>query len=351
MDGAAYVVQIVFIYHSTGAEVAQFRAKCRQAVRAYRAVAWEVATQKTYASYKRSYLEFCALASYEPVPASVDMVCEYIAFLSERLAYASILKYLGIIRVMHLEVGLPDPKLCDSYEVKLILLAVKKWLGSAVKRRLPIGPELLVVIHSKLNMLEPDDVIFWAMCLVGFFGLFRASNLVAPTGEEFDVKKHLSRSIFQECDGYLVVTLLWAKNNQCRERLVQVPLPRLSGSVLCPVAAVRAAFDVTKDSSVLGPAFLRRKADGALMPVRYAWFSRKLLGLIEACGLDRTKYGTHSLRRGGASWALKCGINSEVIRILGDWQSDAYRDYLEVSLQDKLAHMWLFARSIRQVHC
>lgn len=328
----------------------EFRAKWRQAVRAYRSVAWEVATQKTYASYKKAYLEFCELANYPPVPATVDMICEYIAFLSDRLAYSSILKYIGIIRVMHLEVGLPDPKIHECYEVKLILLAVKKWLGASVKRRLPIGPELLLVIHSKLNMHTSDDVVFWAVCLVGFFGLLRASNLVAPPGDQFDVRKHLSRACFKEFQAYMVITLLWAKNNQCKERVVQVPLPRLTGSVLCPVTAVKHAFAITREGSILGPAFLRRRADAKLVPVKYTWFSRKLLGLVEACGLDRSDYGTHSLRRGGASWALKCGIGSEVIRILGDWRSDAYRNYLEVSLEDKLMHMKLFAASIGQVH-
>ena len=170
---------------------------------------------------------------------------------------------------------------------------------------------------------------------MGFFGLLRASNLVAPPGDQFDVSKHLSRASFRDHGSYMVLTLLLAKNNQVG-RVVHIPLPRLVGSVLCPVQAVRQAFELTKEASLLGPAFMRRKAGAKLTPVKYAWFSKKLLDLIEACGLDRSQYGTHSLRRGGASWALKCGISSEVIRILGDWHSDAYQNYLEVSLEDKL---------------
>ena len=347
--GASYVLQVLFVSCSAGGAVVEFRAQWRQAALALRSLAWEVSTQKTYASYKKSYLDFCKLARYKPVPVSVDMVCEYIAFLSDRLSYASILKYIGIIRVMQLEMGLPDPKVHESYEVKLMLMAVKKLLGTTVKRRLPIGPELLAVMHSRLCHQSTNDTVFWAVCLVGFFGLLRASNLVAPPGDQFDVSKHLSRASFRDYGSYMVVTLLWAKNNQVG-RMVQIPLPRLVGSVLCPVQAVRQAFQLTGEANLFGPAFMRRQADSKLTPVRYSWFSKKLLDLVEACGLDRSLYGTHRLRRGGASWALKCGFSSEVIRILGDWHSDAYQNYLEVPLEDKLLHMQLFAKSVSQVH-
>ena len=105
---------------------------------------------------------------------------------------------------------------------------------------------------------------------------------------------------------------------------------------------------MTKEASYLGPAFVRRDAKGRLVPVRYAWFSKKLLDLLVECGLKRSDYGTHSLRRGGACWALKCGISSEVIRILGDWHSDAYQCYLEVSLEDKMFHMKRFGEAVGQ---
>ena len=350
LAGATHVLQNIFVYCSSGAEVAAFRTKWEHAARALRKVALEVSTQKTYASYKRSYLRFCELADYVPVPATPEMVCEYIAYLCDRLAYSSILKYLGIIRVLHLDVGLPDPKIWEEYEVKLALLAAKKCLGAGVKRRLPIGPELLMVMLSKLNMACTNDVVFWAICLVGFFGLLRISNVIGPSKADFDTERHLSRADFQELEDCMVLSLKWAKTNQARERVVEVPIPKIQGSALCPVTAVKLAFSMTQSASKSGPAFLRCDKSGRLIPVQYQWFSRKLLGLVQACGLDKTQYGTHSLRRGGASWALKCGLSSEVVRILGDWHSNAYMCYLEVSLEDKANHMKVFAQAIRQVH-
>ena len=67
---------------------------------------------------------------------------------------------------------------------------------------------------------------------------------------------------------------------------------------------------------------------------------KKLKHVLDLCGVDSAFYGSHSLRRGGASWALKCGLNGDLVRILGDWKSNAYMSYLEIPVADKvvLAH-------------
>ena len=49
-------------------------------------------------------------------------------------------------------------------------------------------------------------------------------------------------------------------------------------------------------------------------------------------------------RRGAASWAFKCGVPGKIIQLHGDWSSDAYKLYLEFSLESKLA----LANQLRQ---
>ena len=115
---------------------------------------------------------------------------------------------------MHLDVGLEDPKLWDNYEVKLVLMAAKKSLGEEVKRRLPIGPELMLVMLNRLDLTNVNDAVFWAICLVGFFGLLRISNIIVPSKVDFDFRRHLSRACIVELKDCMVLMLLWAKNNQ-----------------------------------------------------------------------------------------------------------------------------------------
>ena len=46
-------------------------------------------------------------------------------------------------------------------------------------------------------------------------------------------------------------------------------------------------------------------------------------------------YSPHSFRRGGASFAFRCNVPAEIIQRQGDWQSDAYLIYLEMSSAQK----------------
>ena len=39
---------------------------------------------------------------------------------------------------------------------------------------------------------------------------------------------------------------------------------------------------------------------------------------------------------GAASWAFRLGAPGEIIQVYGDWASDAYKSYLEMSMADKL---------------
>ena len=51
--------------------------------------------------------------------------------------------------------------------------------------------------------------------------------------------------------------------------------------------------------------------------------------LYQLC-LDASQYAGHSFRRGGASFAHQAGLPVDMIKLLGDWKSDAVLLYLTV---------------------
>ena len=55
---------------------------------------------------------------------------------------------------------------------------------------------------------------------------------------------------------------------------------------------------------------------------------RKMLQMIDE---DPKRFGTHSFRRGGATLAFKAGAPTDLIKTQGDWKSEAYQKYIEVS--------------------
>ena len=66
--------------------------------------------------------------------------------------------------------------------------------------------------------------------------------------------------------------------------------------------------------------------------------------LVTAGISNAQSFRDHSFRRGAASWAFRCGVPGEIIQLYGDWSSDAYKLYLEFSLECKLT----LANQLRQ---
>ena len=71
--------------------------------------------------------------------------------------------------------------------------------------------------------------------------------------------------------------------------------------------------------------------------------------LVSMLSLDPDDFPSHSLRRGGATFAFQCGIPSELIKLQGDWRSDAYMLYLTLPLADRLVLSQLIKQHIQSL--
>ena len=243
-----------------------------------------------------------------PVPITEDILAKYAAFLARRLRPNSVKQYINIVRIMHLEVGYENPAK-DSFLLKTTLRGIERSLGTMVHRKTPITPHLLLFIKEKLNFRLELDCVFWAACLVMFCGLFRKSNLFSKNG--------FKRSdIFINNDGVLELKVTSSKTIQCRERALTVRLPPIHPHPLCPVRAVCDAFRVTAPKPGGAPAF----------PMGGDVFDKKLKTVLAN---SEGNFASHSFRRGGAVWCLTQKIPSEVIKLMGDWKSNVYMQYLD----------------------
>ena len=299
-------------------------------------------TKRSYCAYKKRYLGFCDRFGFAPVPISVRQAARYVAYLSQFLSPTSIPKYLTIIRVLHLEAGLPDPHVTLMYEVKSAMTGFGKLQGLEIHRVKPITPVLLLRMRAHLDLSQLGDVMFFTACLVGFYGLLRKSNLFPPSAKEFSPDRHLSRGSLLSRPWGFELRVTWTKTIQSRERILSIPLVAMPNHPLCPVAALHTCLAMTPGIGREDPVFFRTSKD----PVLYHWFLKQFRKVLADVGEQPDLYGSHSLRRGGATWALECGLSTDVIKIWGDWKSQAYQAYLEVPLSSKLRHMHDFASHI-----
>ncbi|CAC5425464.1 unnamed protein product [Mytilus coruscus] len=88
--------------------------------------------------------------------------------------------------------------------------------------------------------------------------------------------------------------------------------------------------------------------NGRLTPLTYSKFLSRLKHSLSHIGINPDQYSGHSLRRGGASFALECGIPTELIHSQGDWKSDAYKRYIDPSLDHRHVVMDTFAKRIQE---
>jgi hypothetical protein len=224
---------------------------------------------------------------------------------------------------MHVENGHPNP--CkDNWQLQSTLKGIERLRGSPVQRKSPIDPALLIRIRGVLNMSVVLDAHFWAVCLVLFFGMFRKSNLLPDTLSSYSSSKHFSRADFIVENGFVKIVVKYSKTIQCRERTFVVKLP-VTNSLLCPLQALLAAFQKPR-LPPSAPAFVMNEVGH---PLTGTAFNKRLKQAVELCGEDPMSFGSHSFRRGSATWALCCGIPGEIVKLWGDWQSSVYMNYLD----------------------
>ncbi|XP_035676227.1 integrase/recombinase xerD homolog [Branchiostoma floridae] len=307
-------------------------------IRYYRAGTYAESTKATYRSQRRAYLRFCLYHQYTPVPANPKTISRYAVFLARTLQYSSIVNYINIIRILHQEAGYGNP-MQDNWLLQTTLRGIRRINGASVKQKLPITPDVLRAIHERLDLDQTQDVVFWAACTVAFFSFFRKSNLLPKTTKTFDPSKQLCRKDFRIFDWGAIITVRWSKTIQFKERTLQIPIPRIPGSPLCPTTALETAFSRTSTAAADGPAFVLPQETG--QGVRFAAlthqpFVKTLRHLLKQCGYKDSDYSGHSFRRGGATWASECGISPDLIKLQGDWRSNAYQRYTTVTLKGRL---------------
>ena len=205
----------------------------------------------------RAYLTFCRALNITPVPLSQNNLARYIAHLATKLSYCSIKQYINVIRIMHLEAGLPSP-LGISWHVKSTLMSCKRVLGDTHRPKLPITIDLLKAIFSQLDLTEPMHVAFWAACLAAFFSFLRKSNMFVqgPGGPQALLRRQDVSFLPQGA----TLTIHHSKTIQNRERQLIIAIPHIPNSPLCPATALLLVHR-------LAPGSRARRCSSLLLPL------------------------------------------------------------------------------------
>ena len=244
--------------------------------------------------------------------------------------------------MLHILLGLPYHH-SDDFLLRLELRGLERLHPHVPMRATPITPEILLEGHAYIDINSSLHCCVWSCSLILFFSMARLGSILPAFASSPHVE-FLTRDRVNFCEEGLVITLLHTKTIQFGKRRLHIPLLRL-GSSLCPFEAYLRVASASRQQ-LEAPAFVYLDTKGQLKWLTKSIFIHTFRALLSKAGHKSSAFSGHSFRRGGASWAFQSVVPGELIQILGDWASDAYKRYLEFSVQNKLDLAALFIRNL-----
>lgn len=235
------------------------------------------------------FTAFCQANGFQPLPANLGAVAGFFAEQSKLKKVATLVRYRATISKMHKLAGHPSP--FTDARVLAVLTGIKREKGVAQTRKAPITHELAAAIESVRDR---------AIVLLGLMTSFRGEELCALDVEDLTIS-----------DQGIVVNLKKSKTDQYRAGR-RVAVPRyVDDPEGCPTRAVEAWLEVLGETT--GPLFRGflcngkpRSAEHRMVP---STISQIVKSAVATAGLDRTKYGAHSMRSGYVTKAREEGFD------------------------------------------
>ena len=276
--------------------------------------------------------------SRKPLPADLDTILGFAQFLSRSVKHGTIRNYLSGVKMLHILCGF-EYAFTGHAILRLLLRGIHRLHPYVPQRAPPVSPDMLLAVFRVLDHQSSMECTVFACALFLFFTMSRLGS-VLPSSSKSPPFKLITADRVGVCDAGLLITFIHTKTIQFGERVLHVPLMR-SDSPLCPVAAFNHACSFLSSAvphPASTPAFRFRDASGQCIPLYAAVFVSTIRALFDKAGVTgAASFRGHSFRRGGASWAFNNGIPGELIQVMGDWKSDAYKVYLEFSLSSKMS--------------
>ncbi|XP_073248534.1 uncharacterized protein [Porites lutea] len=211
---------------------------------------------------------------------------------------------------------------------------MQRWNSTNVSSLDAFAQRLVHLAFAASTRVLPLHAAMWALFLVAFFTFLRKSNLVSDVADRISTKVPLRPDLEFSSQG-ASLHIKASKTIQYQQRSLSIPLPCIPGSQLCPVGALRRHLRLNPGPSHAPLFSVFSPTSRSLLPITYRHFSQFVSRVIQAIGLVPVHYSPHSFRCGGASFAFRCNVPAELIQWQGDWQSDAYLVYLEMSSAQK----------------
>lgn len=291
-------------------------------------------TRKSYKYAFDTWTKWCVSHSLQSLPASDFHVALYFVHLSETAKSSSkINEVFYAISWIHKLSGCADP--CKSDLVMAAKEGALRTIGHSVSKKEPITIDMLKSIvylygHEKSNL---KDVRTACMCL-SFSVFLRFAEL-----------SNIKRDNITFYDDYVKIVIEQSKTDVYREG--KDVIISCTGTMTCPVNMLKRYLALAHipsngtDYIFRGLLFCKSTNTYKLRnsgQLSYSSAREILLNTIDHIGLDKTQFGLHSLRSGGATAAAAAQVEDIIFKKHGRWKSEKAKDgYVKENLSQRLS--------------
>lgn len=287
-------------------------------------------TERAYTSDLKSYVSFCAQHGLQALPADVETLTEYVAYLATEKtaaaaedhqkrkkgqqpltgphALATIKRHLAAIRKAHQLAGYRLPATLDA--LNIVMEGIARTLGKRQDQAQAFTVEELKQAIRRIDLETTAGLRDRALLLLGFAGAFRRSELVDLNIEQLEFTERA-----------LLVHLAKSKTNQygAVEDKAVFYAPNMD---FCPVRSLRAWLNLLGRTT--GPLFVKIPR---ATPGQMAVPSEKRLSDISINKLVKKRlgsgYSAHSLRVSFVTVAVLNGQSHKAIKNQTKQKTDA----------------------------
>ena len=302
-------------------------------------------TKKNLLTQLNAYQKFCDRYMLQYFPCDNRQLCRFGQHLSGTFESPDAVgNYLSRLCTMIALLGLEVPDVKDR-QMHMFSVGLRRIMQHAVKQAAPVTPQILARLSKVVNYKDRIEVIAWTAVLVGFYMSLRKSNLVPEAMDRFNPEQQFRRQdVNVGLDRAMMFEIKWTKTIQFRQKLLRVPVLPAQNKAVCPVFWVHKML-LDNPRSPQDTLFLINNPQQklCLSANQLIYRLRKWLKMI---GEDDMAFSLHSLRWGGATFTYQSDMESQMIKLLGDWASDCYKRYIDVSIDQRYDSMKAFVKAL-----
>ena len=276
------------------------------------------------AAYKRAWSHFSEFTNIyklsDAIPISVPTIALFIAYLvSKSFASSTISSYLSAVGYVHKLNGFGDP--ADNFIIRKIITACHKQHPS-IDSRLPITKLLLHKLVHALKFTTTSNfelVVYRAMFCMAFHAFLRIGEMTGQTENTIQLEQ-----ITLNANEFIIRFTNFKHSSGVPFHLT---VKCQSEEQICAVHHIKNFIQLRGRTE--GPLFAFPPAKA----ISRSAFNTNLRRAIIFCGLDPSRFKSHSFRIGACTEYVAAGASDSQIRQLGRWKSDAFKKYIRATYQ------------------